>query len=56
VLRTFGYLNIWQEAEDCIMRSFIHGLYASSNIVKMIKSMSMRWVGHVARMGDMRNV
>jgi hypothetical protein len=30
-------------------------LYSSPNIIKMIKSRKMRWVGHVARMGAMRN-
>jgi hypothetical protein len=28
----------------------IHGLYSSPNIVRVIKSRRMRWVGHVARM------
>jgi hypothetical protein len=31
-------------------------LYASPNIIRVIKSRRMRWVGHVARMGEMRNV
>jgi hypothetical protein len=31
-------------------------LYASSNIVRVIKSRRMRRAGHVARMGEMRNV
>jgi hypothetical protein len=34
----------------------LHNLYSSSNIIRMIKSGSMRWVGHVACMGVMRNV
>jgi hypothetical protein len=34
----------------------IHNLYSSSNIVKVIKSRRMRWVGHVARMGKGRGV
>jgi hypothetical protein len=36
------------------MRSFIN-LYASPNIIRVIKSRRTRWVGHVARMGEMRN-
>jgi hypothetical protein len=32
-----------------------HNLYASLNIVRVIKSRSMRWAGHVAPMGEMRN-
>jgi hypothetical protein len=34
----------------------LHILYSSSNIIKQIKSRTMRWVGHVARMGEERNV
>jgi hypothetical protein len=33
----------------------VHNLYASSNIIRMIKSRTIRVVGHVARMGEMRN-
>jgi hypothetical protein len=29
----------------------LHNLYFSSNIVRMIRSRSTRWAGHVARMG-----
>jgi hypothetical protein len=28
----------------------LHNLYSSPNIVRVIKSRRMRWVGHVARM------
>jgi hypothetical protein len=34
----------------------LHSLYSSPNIVKVIKSRRMRWVGHVARMGEGRGV
>jgi hypothetical protein len=34
----------------------LHGLYSSPNIVSMIKSRRMRWVGHVACMGEWRGV
>jgi hypothetical protein len=34
----------------------LHSLYSSSNIVRVIKSRRMRWVGHVARMGEGRGV
>jgi hypothetical protein len=30
-------------------------LYASLNIITVIKSRRMRWVRHAARMGEMRN-
>jgi hypothetical protein len=33
----------------------IHNLYSSPDIISMIKSRRMRWAGHVARMGKMRN-
>jgi len=33
----------------------LHNLYASSNITGVITSRRMRWKGHVARMGDIRN-
>jgi hypothetical protein len=29
----------------------LNNLYSSPNIVRVIKSRRMRWVGHVARMG-----
>jgi hypothetical protein len=34
----------------------LHNLYSSSSIIRIIKSRRMRWVGHVARMGEKRNV
>ena len=34
----------------------LKGLYSSPNIVRVIKSRRMRWVGHVARMGEWRGV
>jgi hypothetical protein len=34
----------------------LHNLYSSPSIIKMVKSRSMRWAGHVARMGAKRNV
>ena len=30
----------------------LNDLYSSSSIVRVIKSRKMRWVGHVARMGE----
>jgi hypothetical protein len=29
----------------------LHNFYSSPNIIKMIKSSTMRWAGHVAHMG-----
>jgi hypothetical protein len=34
----------------------LHSLYSSPNIVRVIKSRSMRWAGHVTRMGKGRGV
>jgi hypothetical protein len=34
----------------------LHILYSSPNIITQIKSRRTRWVGHVARMGEERNV
>jgi hypothetical protein len=34
----------------------LNGLYCSHSIVREIKSIRMRWVGHVARMGESRGV
>jgi hypothetical protein len=31
-------------------------LYSSPNIIRIIKSRRMRWAGHVAQMGEKRNV
>jgi hypothetical protein len=33
----------------------LHILYSSPSIIRMINSRMMRWVGHVARMGQKRN-
>jgi hypothetical protein len=34
----------------------LHNLYSSPSIIRIIKSRRMRWVGHVARIGEKRNV
>jgi hypothetical protein len=34
----------------------LHNLYSSPSIIRIIKSRSMRWAGHVARMGEKRNM
>jgi hypothetical protein len=34
----------------------LHSLYSSLNIVRVIKSRRIRWAGHVARMGEGRDV
>jgi hypothetical protein len=39
-----------------ILHDELHNLYSSPNIVRVIKSRRLRWAGHVARMGDGRDV
>jgi hypothetical protein len=34
----------------------LHNLYSSRSKIRIIKSRKMRWAGHVARMGEKRNV
>jgi hypothetical protein len=34
----------------------LHNLYSSPDIIRQIKSRLMRWVGHVARMGEERKL
>jgi hypothetical protein len=34
----------------------LHNLYSSPDIIRKIKSRRMKWVGHVTRMGEGRNV
>jgi hypothetical protein len=34
----------------------LHNLYSSPDIIRQIKSRRMRWAGHVARMGEEKNV
>jgi hypothetical protein len=33
----------------------LHNVYASTNIISMIKLRRMKWAGHLACMGEMRN-
>jgi hypothetical protein len=33
----------------------LHNLYSLANIIRVVKQRRMRWVEHVAHMGDMRN-
>jgi hypothetical protein len=34
----------------------LHDLYSSTSIVRMIKSRIMKWAGHVARIGEEKDV
>jgi hypothetical protein len=33
----------------------LHNLYASRNIIRVIKLRRLRWVGHITHMGKIRN-
>jgi hypothetical protein len=57
VLRLFGpkrdgVAGEWRKLHN----DELNDLYCSSNSVRVIKSRRMRWVGHVARMGERRGV
>jgi hypothetical protein len=49
--------RIFRPKKDKVTRGWrnekLHNLCSSPNIITMIKSMSMRWAGHVACMGEM---
>ena len=44
-----------EAGENYIMRSFMTGTYPIRNIISVIKSRTMSWVGHVARKGQKRD-
>jgi hypothetical protein len=47
-----GVIGGWRKLHN----DELHNLYSSPSIIRIIKSRSIRWAGHVARMGDKRNV
>jgi hypothetical protein len=44
-----GEWRMWHNLE-------LHNLHSSPDIIRRIKSRRMRWAGHVARMGERRNM
>jgi hypothetical protein len=56
VLRIFG--PKWEKDGSWrkLHNDELHRLYSSQNIVRVIKSRRLRWVGHVAHMGEGRDV
>jgi hypothetical protein len=38
------------------LHKMLHDLYSLPSIIRMIKLRRMRWVRHIARMGDKRNM
>jgi hypothetical protein len=51
VPKRYGVTGGWRKLHN----EELHNLYASPNIIRVIKSRRMRWVGHVARMGEKGN-
>jgi hypothetical protein len=45
--KTDEVTGVWRKLHN----EELHYLYSSTNIVRVIKSIRMGWVGHVARMG-----
>jgi hypothetical protein len=46
----------WRLSDFVYVSAINDYLYSTPNIVRVIKSRRMRWVGHVARMGEERGV
>jgi hypothetical protein len=54
--RIFGHKrNRVKEGCRRLHNEELHNLYASQNIIRMIKSRRMRWTEHAACMGGVRN-
>jgi hypothetical protein len=47
-----GVMGGWRKLHNVEL----HNLYASPSIIRNIKPRRLRWAGHVARMGEKRNV
>jgi hypothetical protein len=58
VLRRIFGLKRDEVAGGCrkLYNEELHNLYSSPSIIRMIKSRRMRWAGHVALMGEKRNL
>jgi hypothetical protein len=52
VLSTFGPKREVDGSWRKLHNDDLHNLYSSPNIVRIIKARRLRWVGHVARMGE----
>jgi hypothetical protein len=58
VLRRIFGLERDEVTGECrkLLNEELHDLYPSPNIVRVIKSIRIRWARHVARMGEGRGV
>jgi hypothetical protein len=52
VLKREGVTEGWRKLHN----EELHNLYSSPSIIRIIISRKVRWAGHVARMGEKRNV
>jgi hypothetical protein len=50
-LKRVEVMGVWRKLHN----EELHDLYSSPSIIRIIKSMRMRWVGHVARKKEKRN-
>jgi hypothetical protein len=50
--KRFGVTGQWRKQHN----QELHNLYSSPSIIRIIKWRRMKWAGHVARMGEKRNV
>jgi hypothetical protein len=51
-LKRDGVMGGWRKLHN----EELHNLYSSPSIIRIIKSRRKRWAGHVAQMGEKRNV
>ena len=51
-IRTYEYIKEWRKLRN----EELNDLYYSPNFVRVIQSRTMRWTGHVARMGVGRGI
>jgi hypothetical protein len=56
LMKIFGPKREEDESWRKVHNDELHSLYFSLNIVRVIKSRRMRWVGHVARIGKGKGV
>jgi hypothetical protein len=50
--KIFGPKRVEDGSWSKLHNDELHSLYSSPNIVRVMKPRRMRWVGHVARMGE----
>jgi hypothetical protein len=55
-LQTKIYIMIIHGSYYVMHNEELHNLYSSPSIIRIMKPRRMRWAGHVARMGEKRNV